>query len=194
MIAATNRNLEEEVKAGKFREDLFYRLQVMPIVLPPLRERQGDVALLARFYIDRFNREFRSACAACRRRRRSCSSSYPWPGNVRELRNAIERAMLLADRRHGSSRRLHHADAHRRRRRSSSCRPRASISRRSSGSWSCRRSSAPARTRRRRPSCSGSTATRCATGWRSSGCVRPEPPRRSTADLGWHARARKLRP
>src|SRR5688572_3805328 len=59
VVAATNRNLEDEVKAGKFREDLFYRLQVMPVQLPPLRERRGDVALLAAYYIDRYNSEFR---------------------------------------------------------------------------------------------------------------------------------------
>jgi DNA-binding NtrC family response regulator len=97
VIAATNRNLEEEVKAGKFREDLFYRLQVMPIVLPALRERRGDVLLLANFYINRYNSEFRKRVKGLTADAQAMLEQYRWPGNVRELRNAIERAMLLAD-------------------------------------------------------------------------------------------------
>jgi DNA-binding NtrC family response regulator len=98
VVAATNRDLEKEVKAGKFREDLYYRLQVMPIVLPPLRERRGDVILLANFYIDQFNREFRKKIRGLSPAAAELLQQYQWPGNVRELRNAIERAMLLVDR------------------------------------------------------------------------------------------------
>jgi DNA-binding NtrC family response regulator len=98
VVAATNRDLDREVKAGKFREDLFYRLQVMPLVLPPLRERKGDVLLLANFYIDQFNREFRKKIRGLTPQAVSLLEQYQWPGNVRELRNAIERAMLLVDR------------------------------------------------------------------------------------------------
>jgi two-component system response regulator AtoC len=98
VVAATNRNLEAEVKTGKFREDLFYRLQVMPIALPPLRERRGDVALLADFFIDRFNGEFRKHVRGLSPAAVAALEHYGWPGNVRELRNAIERAMLLTDR------------------------------------------------------------------------------------------------
>jgi transcriptional regulator with PAS, ATPase and Fis domain len=97
VVAATNRNLEDEVKAGKFREDLFYRLQVMPIPLPALRERDGDVPLLAGFFIDRFNREFKRRVRGLSPDAAELLTQYAWPGNVRELRNAIERAMLLID-------------------------------------------------------------------------------------------------
>ena len=97
VIAATNRNLEDEVKAGRFREDLFYRLQVMPIQLPPLRERRGDIMLLAEFYIDRYNREFRKRVRGLTPDAVALLEQHRWPGNVRELRNAIERAMLLTD-------------------------------------------------------------------------------------------------
>jgi DNA-binding NtrC family response regulator len=97
VIAATNRNLEDEVRAGKFREDLFYRLQVMPIPLPALRERKGDVPLLARFYIDKYNREFRKRVRGLSPAAKDALEHYGWPGNVRELRNAIERAMLLVE-------------------------------------------------------------------------------------------------
>jgi DNA-binding NtrC family response regulator len=98
VVAATNRDLEQEVKAGKFREDLFYRLQVMPVTLPSLRERRGDVPLLAAYYIDRFNREFRKKVRGLAPAATALLEHYQWPGNVRELKNAIERAMLLIDR------------------------------------------------------------------------------------------------
>ena len=98
VIAATNRNLDEEVKAGKFREDLFYRLQVMPLTLPPVRERRGDIPLLTAYYVDRFNREFRKHVRGLTPAAGALVEQYQWPGNVRELRNALERAMLLTDR------------------------------------------------------------------------------------------------
>jgi two-component system response regulator AtoC len=98
VVAATNRDLEEEVKAYRFREDLFYRLQVMPIHLPSLRERTGDVQVLAAYFIDRFNLEFRKRVKGLSAAAAETLDAYPWPGNVRELRNAIERAMLLVDR------------------------------------------------------------------------------------------------
>jgi DNA-binding NtrC family response regulator len=97
VITATNRALEDEVKAGRFREDLFYRLQVMPVRLPPLRERVGDIRLLVAHYIDRYNREFRKRVRGLQPNAQAMLDQYRWPGNVRELRNAIERAMLLAD-------------------------------------------------------------------------------------------------
>src|SRR6476660_3170933 len=97
VIAATNRHLEEEVSHGKFREDLFYRLQVMPIALPPLRERRGDIALLASYYIDVFNREFKRHVRGVSPEAMTMLEQYQWPGNIREMRNAIERAMLLVD-------------------------------------------------------------------------------------------------
>ena len=98
VVAATNRDLEEQVKAGKFREDLYYRLQVMPIALPPLRDRRPDIPLLVRYYIDRYNSEFRKRVRGVTPDAAAWLDNYRWPGNVRELRNAIERAMLLIDR------------------------------------------------------------------------------------------------
>jgi two-component system, NtrC family, response regulator AtoC len=98
VIAATNRHLEEEVEAGKFREDLFYRLQVMPILLPALRERAGDIPLLVSYYVDRYNREFKKRVRGATPDALALLEQYRWPGNIRELRNTIERAMLLMDR------------------------------------------------------------------------------------------------
>ena len=98
VVAATNRDLDDGVKAGKFREDLFYRLQVMPVLLPALRDRRGDIPLLVDYYIDRYNREFRKHVKGVTPDALAVLEQYRWPGNVRELRNAIERAMLLMDR------------------------------------------------------------------------------------------------
>jgi two-component system, NtrC family, response regulator AtoC len=98
VIAATHRDLEQAVREGKFREDLYYRLQVMPVVLPALRERRGDIPLLADYYIQLFNREFKKRVRGLTPETQQVLESYRWPGNIRELRNAIERAMLLIDR------------------------------------------------------------------------------------------------
>ncbi|HSL24554.1 MAG TPA: sigma-54 dependent transcriptional regulator [Vicinamibacterales bacterium] len=97
VIAATNRDLEEAVKEGKFREDLYYRLNVMRLELPPLRERRGDVPVLTAYFVDRFNTEFRKNVKGVTRAAEELLARYTWPGNIRELRNAVERAMLLAE-------------------------------------------------------------------------------------------------
>jgi DNA-binding NtrC family response regulator len=97
VVAATNRQLETEVEVGKFREDLFYRLQVLPIVLPPLRDRVGDIPLLANYYVARYNTEFRKRVRGLTPGAMTVLQEHSWPGNIRELRNAIERAMLLLE-------------------------------------------------------------------------------------------------
>jgi two-component system response regulator AtoC len=97
VVAATNRSLQEEVKKGHFREDLFYRLNVMSVPLPPLRERKGDITPLITHYIDTFNVEFRKKIRSVSPAAMAALEKHPWRGNVRELRNALERAMLLAD-------------------------------------------------------------------------------------------------
>jgi two-component system, NtrC family, response regulator AtoC len=97
VVGATNRDLQEEVRAGKFREDLFYRLNVLPIPLPPLRDRAEDIPLLVTFYVDAYNTEFKKRVRGVAPDAMRQLQSYRWPGNIRELRNAIERAMLLAD-------------------------------------------------------------------------------------------------
>jgi DNA-binding NtrC family response regulator len=97
VIAATNRDLEDAVKQGRFRDDLYYRLNVMQIVLPPLRERSPDVPLLVSHYVDLFNREFKKQVRGASPDAIELLKAYRWPGNVRELRNAVERAMLLTE-------------------------------------------------------------------------------------------------
>jgi transcriptional regulator with GAF, ATPase, and Fis domain len=95
VIAATNRDLQGEVRAGRFRQDLFYRLNVIAIALPPLRERRTDIPRLVNYYIDAYNTEFRKRITGVSSEAMRLLSEYTWPGNVRELRNAVERAMLL---------------------------------------------------------------------------------------------------
>jgi len=97
VVAATNRDLEDAVKQGRFREDLYYRLNVMMITLPSLREHPSDVPLLVNHYIQVFNREFRKTIRGTTPEAMAMLQAYRWPGNIRELRNAVERAMLLAE-------------------------------------------------------------------------------------------------
>jgi transcriptional regulator with GAF, ATPase, and Fis domain len=96
IIAATNRDLKKAVAAGRFREDLYYRLNVFPIVVVPLRERRDDVLLLARHFIELSAKELRCAKPRLTRAAAAKLHDYDWPGNVRELRNVIERAVILA--------------------------------------------------------------------------------------------------
>jgi DNA-binding NtrC family response regulator len=97
VIAATNRNLEDLVREGKFRDDLYYRLNVLRIELPPLRARAEDIPLLAQHFVEDFSREFKRSVRGLTPEALEVLSSYSWPGNVRELRNMIERAVLLSD-------------------------------------------------------------------------------------------------
>ena len=95
IIAATNRNLEASVKEGRFREDLFYRINVVPIVLPPLRGRKEDVPGLAQFFMQRFSDESKKNFTEVSQEALEALMGYDWPGNVRELANVIERAVVL---------------------------------------------------------------------------------------------------
>ncbi len=97
VIAATNRRLEEEVAEGRFRQDLFYRLRVLPIELPPLRHRRSDIPLLASEFVDRFNGEFGKRVEGFGPETLAVLERYEWPGNVRELCNVVERAVLLTE-------------------------------------------------------------------------------------------------
>lgn len=97
VIAATSRNLNDEVKAGVFREDLFYRLNVLPVRLPPLRERTEDIALLSQYFIDRFNIKLGKDIKGISPAAISILLKHNWPGNVRELENVIERAVILSE-------------------------------------------------------------------------------------------------
>jgi DNA-binding NtrC family response regulator len=97
VIAASNRDLEQGVREGAFRQDLFYRLSIIPIFIPPLRHRKEDVLPLVDFFIERYNFRFRKGIRGITQEVRNLLLAYDWPGNVRELKNAIERAMILEE-------------------------------------------------------------------------------------------------
>ncbi len=95
VIAATNRNLEEEITQGRFREDLFYRLNVVHIQVPPLRDRKDDIPLMLNAFLDEFNRENNKSITGFDSRSRSALYKYDWPGNIRQLRNCVESAVVM---------------------------------------------------------------------------------------------------
>jgi transcriptional regulator with GAF, ATPase, and Fis domain len=97
VIAATNRDLDAAVASGSFRSDLFYRLQVFPIEIPPLRERSEDIALLVEYFIDRYSRKAGKNIRYVSQETLELLQSYAWPGNIRELQNVIERSVILCE-------------------------------------------------------------------------------------------------
>jgi formate hydrogenlyase transcriptional activator len=95
IIAASNRDLEKAIQEGRFRADLFYRLNVLPMTLPPLRQRRSDIPLLTHFFVDRFSRQFGKRITGVSQDTMQVLSEYSWPGNIRELQNVMERAVVL---------------------------------------------------------------------------------------------------
>jgi Nif-specific regulatory protein len=96
VITATNRNLETLMAEGRFREDLYYRLNVFPILVPPLRERKTDIILLADYFIEKSTKENNKKIVSISATATNMLMNYPWPGNVRELENCVERAVILS--------------------------------------------------------------------------------------------------
>ena len=96
IIAATNENLEERVREGTFREDLFYRLSVVPVRIPPLRERKEDIPALVEYFLDKYNRKMKKQIKGLSPEVEKALMQYDWPGNIRELENTIERAVVLS--------------------------------------------------------------------------------------------------
>jgi transcriptional regulator with PAS, ATPase and Fis domain len=97
VIAATNRDLSSAIKEGRFREDLYFRLNVIPVSLPPLRERPEDIPVLLRYFVGRFASETKKMFSGVTAEAQAKLVAYPWPGNVRELANVIERAAVLGE-------------------------------------------------------------------------------------------------
>jgi transcriptional regulator with GAF, ATPase, and Fis domain len=96
IIAASNRNLQEEVNNGRFREDLFYRLNVFPITIPPLRQRKEDIPLLVNHFVNKFNKKTGKKIKSVSKETLNTLQKYNWPGNVRELESIIERAVIIS--------------------------------------------------------------------------------------------------
>ncbi len=99
VIAATNRDLAEMIRTGRFRDDLYYRLQVIEIMVPPLRERRDEILPLVEFFLLKYSRRYGRPAARPSRRLYDALAEYPWPGNVRELENVIKRFVILQDER-----------------------------------------------------------------------------------------------
>jgi len=97
VIAATNRDLEAAVASGTFRQDLYYRLNVFPLDMPPLRERREDISLLVEYFIDRYARKAGKNIRTIDKKTLQLLQSYPWPGNIRELQNVIERSVIVSE-------------------------------------------------------------------------------------------------
>jgi transcriptional regulator with GAF, ATPase, and Fis domain len=96
LIATTNRDLEEEVRKGRFRQDLYYRLNVYPLTVPPLRQRKDDIPLLVQFFVEQNAKALGKEFTSIHKDSMKMLQDYDWPGNVRELRNVIERAVILS--------------------------------------------------------------------------------------------------
>jgi formate hydrogenlyase transcriptional activator len=96
IIAASNRDLDKAIQEGRFRADLYYRLNVLPIVLPPLRQRRSDIPLLTSFFLERYSRQLGKQVMGVAQDTMEALSRYDWPGNIRELQNVIERAVVLS--------------------------------------------------------------------------------------------------
>jgi len=97
VIAATNRDLQAAIAAGSFRSDLFYRLNVFPIEIPPLRDRREDIPMLVEYCIDRFARKAGKSIRGLNKKTLDLLQSYAWPGNIRELQNVIERSVIVCE-------------------------------------------------------------------------------------------------
>jgi formate hydrogenlyase transcriptional activator len=95
IVATTNRNLEEEVRKGRFRQDLFYRLNVFPVMIPPLRERKEDIPLLVEDFVGTYGRKLGKKITSVAKDTMEALLEYPWPGNIRELESVIERSVIL---------------------------------------------------------------------------------------------------